>query len=149
VFWPAPSVNTGPHQTPWGAAADQPVGGPIPPEEGLEETLTPCQLGVFRETARSLKTNNAIENLNSLVEDYIGNVKRWRHSEQRALWFALDLLEAEKRMNRIADNEDLPRLRNALQRELDLEEDSEKKPLSGWENQLESNNPIFVITTCA
>ncbi len=99
-------------------------------EEGLEETLTLHRLGVFEEVGRSLKTTNAIENLNSLVEDYIGNVKRWHHSEQRARWFALGLLEAEQRMNRIAGHEDLPKLRNAVQRELDLEEDSEKEPLS-------------------
>ncbi len=99
-------------------------------QEGLEETLTLHRLGVFEEVGRSLKTTNAIENLNSLVEDYIGNVKRWHHSEQRARWFALGLLEAEQRMNRIAGHEDLPKLRDALQRELDLEEDSEKEPLS-------------------
>jgi len=99
-------------------------------EEGFEETLTLHRLGVFEEVGRSLKTTNAIENLNSLVEDYIGNVKRWHHSEQRARWFALGLLEAEQRMNRIAGHEDLPKLRNAVQRELDLEEDSEKESLS-------------------
>jgi len=104
-------------------------------QEGLEETLTLHRLGVFEEVGRSLKTTNAIENLNSLVGDYIGNVKRWHHSEQRARWFALGLLEAEQRMNRIAGHEDLPKLRDALQRELDLndenrEEEPVKEPLS-------------------
>ena len=96
-------------------------------QEGLEETLTLHRLGVFEEVGRSLKTTNAIENLNSLVEDYIGNVKRWHHSEQRARWFALGLLEAEQRMNRIAGHEDLPKLREALQRELDLSDKTRKK----------------------
>ena len=104
-------------------------------QEGLEETLTLHRLEVFEEVGRSLKTTNSIENLNSLVEDYIGNVKRWHHSEQRARWFALGLLEAEQRMNRIAGHEDLPKLRDALQRELDLseknrEEGPVKEPLS-------------------
>jgi hypothetical protein len=62
-------------------------------EEGLEQTLTLHRLGVFEEVGRSLKTTNAIENLNSLFEDYIGKVKRWHHSKQRARWFALGLLE--------------------------------------------------------
>jgi transposase-like protein len=66
----------------------------------LSGTLTLHRLGVFEEVGRSLKTTNAIENLNSLVEDYLGKVKRWHHSEQRARWFALGLLEAEQRMNR-------------------------------------------------
>lgn len=99
-------------------------------EEGLEQTLTLHRLGVFEEVGRSLKTTNAIESLNSLVEDYIGNVKRWHHSEQRARWFALGLLEAEQRMNRIAGHEELPKLRNALQRELNLKEEDEEEPLS-------------------
>lgn len=99
-------------------------------QEGLEETLTLHRLGVFEEVGRSLKTTNAVENLNSLVEKYIGNVKRWHHSEQWARWFDLGLLEAEQRMNRIAGHEDLPKLRNALQRELDLnDENSEEEPV--------------------
>ena len=96
-------------------------------QEGLEETLTLHRLGVFEEVGRSLKTTNAIENLNSLVEEYIGNVKRWHHSEQRARWFALGLLEAEQRMNRIAGHEELPKLRKALQRKLDLSDKTRKK----------------------
>ena len=99
-------------------------------QEGLEETLTLHRLGVFEEVGRSLKTTNAIENLNSLVEDYIGNVKRWHHSKQRARWFALGLLEAEQRMNRIAGYEDLSKLRDALQRELDIDKEPVKEPLS-------------------
>ena len=99
-------------------------------QEGLEETLTLHRLGAFEEVGRSLKTTNAIESLNSLVEDHIGNVKRWHHSEQRARWFALGLLEAEQRMNRIAGHEDLPKLRDALQRELDIDEEPVKEPLS-------------------
>ena len=116
-------------------------------QEGLEETLTLHRLEVFEEVGRSLKTTNSIENLNSLVEDYIDNVKRWHHSEQRARWFALGLLEAEQRMNRIAGHEDLPKLRDALQRELDLseknrEEETVKEPLSEEENQLRTGNPL-------
>ena len=71
-----------------------------------------------------------IGNLNSLVEDYIGRVKRWHHSEQRARWFALGLLEAEQRMNRIAGHEDLPKLRAVFQRELDANEEPVKEPPS-------------------
>ena len=99
-------------------------------QEGLEQTLTLHRLGVFEEVGRSLKTTNAIENLNSLVGEYIGNVKRWHHFKQRARWFALGLLEAEQRMNRIAGYEELPRLRKALGSELDISEDSVKEPLS-------------------
>ncbi|PSQ65131.1 MAG: hypothetical protein BRD32_04795 [Bacteroidetes bacterium QH_2_64_74] len=110
-------------------------------QEGLEETLTLHRLEVFEEVGRSLKTTNSIENLNSLVEDYIGNVKRWHHSEQRARWFALGLLEAEQRMNRIAGHEDLPKLRDALQRELDLSEKNREEGPPTTEGRSESKGP--------
>lgn len=109
--------------------------------EGLEETLTLHRLGVFEEVGRSLKTTNAIESLNSLVEEYIGNVKRWHHSEQRARWLALGLLEAEERMQKIAGYEDLPQLREALQDELDItdeETESEEEPLSEEEKSTDN-----------
>jgi hypothetical protein len=51
---------------------------------------------------------------NCVIPKYIGNVKRWHHSEQRAWWFALGLLEAKQRMNQIAGHEDLPKLRDVL-----------------------------------
>jgi transposase-like protein len=44
-------------------------------QEGHEEMLTLHRLGLFEEeVGRSLKTTNAIENLNSLIEEYTGNV---------------------------------------------------------------------------
>lgn len=109
--------------------------------EALEETLTLHRLGLFEEVGRSLKTTNAIESLNSLVEEYIGNVKRWHHSEQRARWLALGLLEAEERMQKIAGYEDLPQLREALQEELDITDEdteSEEEPLS--EEEVSTDN---------
>jgi len=82
--------------------------------EGLEETLTLHQLGVFEELGRSLKTTNCIENLNEKVEGYTDNVKRWHHSPQRHRWMALSLLEAESRMLRLTGYRELPNLKKAL-----------------------------------
>lgn len=53
-----------------------------PLQGGLRKALTLHRLGAFEEVGRSLQTTNAIENPNSLVEKYIGNVKRWHRSER-------------------------------------------------------------------
>jgi len=88
-------------------------------QEGLEETLTLHQLGLFEQLGRSLKTTNCIENLNGQVERYIGKVKRWHHSPQRHRWIEirqdpLALLEAETRMRRLTGYRHLPKLKRAL-----------------------------------
>lgn len=83
--------------------------------EGLEETLTLHRLGLFVELGKSLKTTNAIENLNSRLGKYLGRVKHWQSSDQRHRWVALALLEVEQRMRRISGYKALPKLRKALQ----------------------------------
>lgn len=89
-------------------------------EEGLEETLTLHRLKLFAVLGQSLKTTNALESLNALVELRCGRVSRWVNSNQRARWLATALLDAEPRMNRIRDHRQLPKLRAALIRELNL-----------------------------
>ena len=46
--------------------------------EGLEETLTLHQLGVFVDLGESFKTTNCIENLNSRLGKYLSQVKYWQ-----------------------------------------------------------------------
>ncbi|MFN8542883.1 MAG: hypothetical protein U0807_01520 [Candidatus Binatia bacterium] len=46
--------------------------------EGLDETLTLQQLGVSSALYRTLRSTNAIENLNGLVGHFVRNVRRWR-----------------------------------------------------------------------
>jgi len=91
-------------------------------EEGLEETLTLHRLKLFSVLGKSLKTTNALESLNALIELRCGRVTRWVNSDQRARWLATALLDAEPRMKRIRDHERLPKLREALIRELNLSE---------------------------
>jgi len=83
--------------------------------EGLEETLTLHRLGVFVELGKSLKTTNAIENLNSRLGKYLSRVKCWKTSDQRHRWVALGLLEVEQRMRKITGYRCLPKLRKALE----------------------------------
>ncbi len=87
-------------------------------EEGLEETLTLHRLGVFRELGISLKTTNCLESLNSLVEQRVAKVDRWRSSDQKQRWLAAALLDIEPRLRRIKGFRALPLLRQALLAEI-------------------------------
>lgn len=89
--------------------------------EGLDETLTLHRLGLFNQLGTHLKTTNAIENLNSRLEAYLGKVKHWMTSDQRQRWVALAALEIEPRFKRIDHAQRLPLLRQALRREVGLE----------------------------
>jgi transposase-like protein len=91
-------------------------------DEGLEETLTLHRLGLFRDLGISLKTTNCLESLNSLVEQRVARVDRWRTSDQKQRWLAAALLDIEPRLRRIKGFRALPLLRVALARELQQEE---------------------------
>ena len=77
--------------------------------EGLEETLTVVRLAVSGALQRTLRSTNAIENLNGLVEHYTRKAKRWRSGEMR--WVGAALLE--QRFRRIRGH--MPRLLHSLQ----------------------------------
>jgi len=96
-------------------------------EEGLEETLTLHRLGVFPLLGRSLKTSNCIESILSQVERRCGKVSRWTNSEQKHRWLAATLLDTEPRLRRIHGYAHLPKLREAIQRELGITAESEEK----------------------
>lgn len=86
--------------------------------EGLEETLTLHRLGLFEVLGKSLKTTNAIENLNGQLGKYIGRVKRWMDSDQRQRWVTMAILEVETKMRRIDHPENLLLLRQELQKHI-------------------------------
>jgi len=89
-------------------------------DEGFEETLMLHRLELFGLLGRSLKTTNCMESLNALIEQRCGRVDRWRNSSQRQRWLAAALLDIEPRLNRIAGYSHLPKLREAIKRELRL-----------------------------
>ncbi len=86
--------------------------------EGLEETLTVHQLGVFALLGRSFKTTNCLESLNAMIEQRCGNVDHWKSSNQKHRWMAAALLDIEPRLHRVVGYEHLAKLRQALNREL-------------------------------
>ncbi len=89
-------------------------------DEGFEETLTLHRLGVFPLLGISLKTTNCLESIFSQVERRTGRVCHWRDSSQKHRWLATALLDIEPRLRRIRGYRHLPRLREAIQRELGL-----------------------------
>jgi len=90
-------------------------------EEGLEETLTLHRLGLFGVLGKSLKTTNCMESILSQVEWRCRKVGRWHNSSQRQRWMASALLDIEPDLNRIKGWRHLPKLRDAIQRELQIQ----------------------------
>ena len=70
----------------------------------------------------SLKTTNCLESLNSLVEQRVASVDRWRTSDQKQRWLAAALLDIEPRLRRIKGFRALPLLRTAVERAFQEEE---------------------------
>ena len=89
--------------------------------EGLEETLTLHRLGVFALLGLSFKTTNCLESMNALVEERCAKVDRWTNSNQRQRWLATALLDIEPRLRKVKGYRHLPRLREALRRDLHID----------------------------
>jgi len=88
--------------------------------EGLEETLRLHRLGVFPLLGGSFKTTNCLESINATVEERCAKVDRWVNSSQRQRWLAAALWDIEPRLRRVKGYRHLPKLREALQRELTI-----------------------------
>ena len=89
--------------------------------EGLEETLTLHQLGVYGVLGRSFKTTNCLESANALVEERCAKVDSWKNSMHKHRWLATALLDIEPRLRKVKGFRHLPKLREAIQRELKIE----------------------------
>lgn len=85
--------------------------------EGLDETLTRQKLGIAGALLRTLRSTNAIENLNGLVGHDLRNVRRWRDGRMLVRWIASGLVEARHSFRRVRGHADLPRLFAALDRQ--------------------------------
>ena len=84
--------------------------------EGLDETLTLQRLGVTGALYRTLRSTNAIENLNGLVGDFVRHVRRWRHGRMLVRWIAAGLQEVRRGFRRLRGHRDLAALIRALDR---------------------------------
>jgi transposase-like protein len=95
--------------------------------EGLEDTLTLHRLGVYGVLGRSLKTTNCLESVNALVEERCAKVDHWKNSSQRHRWLGTALVDIEPRLRKVIGYRYLPKLREALKRELAIETKRSKK----------------------
>jgi len=98
--------------------------------EAKEDLLVIHELKLSKNLKRFFSTTNAIESLNSLIEEDMRRVKRWRDSEHFQRWLATYCLASEKRMRRMRGHAGLPGLWVLLrsltedkQENIDLEEE--------------------------
>ena len=84
--------------------------------EGLDEVLTLQRLGVTGALYHTLRSTNAIENLNGGVGRFARNVHRWRDGRMLVRWIAAALQEVRRGFRRVRGYRDLPALIAALDR---------------------------------
>ena len=87
-------------------------------KEGFAETLTLHKLKVFEKLGRSLKTNNCLESVNSIIGERCSKVDHWANANQKHRWLATSLLDAEPRLKRIIGYKHLGLLKKALKKML-------------------------------
>ena len=67
------------------------------------------------------RRRNCLESVNALVEERCAKVDHWKNSSQRQRWLATALVDIEPRLRRVIGYRHLPKLREALKRELKIE----------------------------
>jgi transposase-like protein len=75
-----------------------------------EDLLAIHELKLNHSLKRFFSTTNAIESLNSLIEEDMRRVKNWKDSEHFQRWLATYCLANEKRMRRVRGHQALPAL---------------------------------------
>jgi putative transposase len=98
--------------------------------EAKDDLLAIHELKLSRNLKRFFSTTNAIESLNSLIEEDMRRVKNWKSSEHFQRWLATYLLASEKRMRRVRGHATLPGLwvilRNLItKQEITIDQDQE------------------------
>lgn len=83
--------------------------------EAKDDLLAIHRLQIGAELRSVFSTTNPIESLNSLLEEDLRRVKRWRGSEHFQRWMATACLKNETRMHRIRGHRGLPALLIRLQ----------------------------------
>jgi transposase-like protein len=78
--------------------------------EAKEDLLAIHELKLSRSLKRFFSTTNPIESLNSIIEEDMRRVKRWRSSEHFQRWLATYCLNSEKRMRRVHGHIGIPAL---------------------------------------
>jgi transposase-like protein len=83
--------------------------------EAKQDLLAIHRLKMGAQLKKFFSSTNPIESLNSLLEEDLRRVKRWRDSEHFQRWLATACLSNEKRMRKIRGFRSLPALKIRLQ----------------------------------
>lgn len=83
-------------------------------KEAKDDLLNLHALGLSPQLKKFFSTTNPVESLNSLTEEDLRRVKRWRDSSHFQRWYATSALEAEKRMKRVRGHAGLKGLKAKL-----------------------------------
>jgi len=78
--------------------------------EAREDLLAVHELKLSKQLKRLFSTTNPIESLNSLIEEDMRRVKKWKDSEHFQRWLATYCLHSEKKMRRVRGHQALPGL---------------------------------------
>lgn len=84
--------------------------------EGLAETLTLQRLGIRGALYRTLRSTNAIENLNGGVGRFARNVKHWHGGAMLLRWVGAAVVRASVGFRRVRGHADMSKLTAALDR---------------------------------
>src|SRR3989344_2447316 len=78
--------------------------------EAKDDLLIIHELKLSRQLKQLFSTTNPIESLNSLIEEDMRRVKKWKDSEHFQRWLATYCLNSEKKMHRVRGHMALPGL---------------------------------------
>jgi putative transposase len=78
--------------------------------EAKDDLLVIHELKLSTDLKKFFSTTNAIESLNSLIEEDMRRVKKWKDSEHFQRWLATYCLASEKKMRRLRGHSALPGL---------------------------------------
>jgi len=84
-------------------------------QEGLEETLTVCRLGLQPSLVRTFNSTNLIESCFARTAAWTRRVKRWHEPQMVLRWGAAALLHTEKGFRRIKGYDHLSKLIQGLE----------------------------------
>ena len=99
-------------------------------KEGLEETLTLRRLGVEDALYNTLKSTNAIENLNGLIGSYLRNVKRWKDGAMIERWVGAAILEVARGFRKIRGFRDFKHLVAAIRAQCETSEQRNERKIA-------------------
>jgi putative transposase len=86
--------------------------------EGLDDVFTVTRLGIRGTLAKTLTNTNCIESMISIARRSSARVTKWKDGSMKKRWVAAGMLEAERSFRRVRGYKGMPKLVDALRREV-------------------------------